>query len=218
MTKPNILPNVKFIKDYRCFKEGTVVEFPEKLTVITGDNGAGKSTLLSCIRVLFKNQWSYSHNSEAKGILEDCISQEHEVAYIDISKDLYATRPDLDYDNLGLQLQAMKGSSGQGSMIQLHHTLSECKAPLVILDEPERGLADARQYMIRALIEKFMFENPDTQVIITSHSRIFMEMTERVLEVQRNKYIKPDGYIELNKVMGEFYAKQVFPGNKAEQS
>ncbi|MGD1524039.1 AAA family ATPase [Vibrio owensii] len=209
--KPNILPKVVFAQDYRSFEKDTVIEFPNRLTVISGDNGGGKSTLLSCIRVLFKSKWTLSHDHNAKGVLIDTIKQTQEVAYIDISKDLCATSPEIDFENINLHIQAVKSSSGQGSMLQLHALLTDCKCPLVILDEPERGLADCRQYMVRALLQKFMAENPETQVIITTHSKIFMDMADKLFEIQTRSLMSPSEYLARSKIMGKFYAEQIFP-------
>lgn len=192
-----ILPQVNFIEDFRCYKAGDSVEFREPLTVITGDNGSGKSTLISTIRQLFKSKWTASNENQAKDKIEKTVPDGITIGYLDLSQDLYKGSPEFDFDNMPLFLKCMGSSSGEGVIFQLSHFLdANVNVPLIILDEPERGLSIRMQLIMSKLICHHRAKYPDQQMLITTHSRLFMDLAVQVYSTTHRSYISPTNYIK----------------------
>lgn len=192
-----ILPFAHFIDDYRCYKKGERIDFKNLLTIVTGDNGSGKSTLLGCIRSLGDSKWSMSTDNQAKDKLENVLPVNTDIAYLDLSADLYKGSPEFDFDNMGLYLQCRKSSSGEGAIYQLVSLLDLNKEkPLLILDEPERGLSIKKQLAVVKIIKDYIDKNPDQQIIITTHSQIFMSLSEVVYSTSHREHLAVPEYLD----------------------
>jgi predicted ATPase len=192
-----LLEKVVFKKDYRCFKKDEVINFKDRVTVITGDNGSGKSTLISCIRNCFKTEWSMSDDSNSRDIVETNIdnSNDIEIEYLCLSKDLLSTSSEFG-NNISLQIKTMQMSSGQGSLEQLIDKVEKSKnSPILILDEPERGLSLKRQFLVCKYLSKHILENPNQQVIIVTHSDAIMQLSELVYSTSHKDYITCNDYL-----------------------
>lgn len=197
------LNKIIFIDDHRCYQKGEEIKFDSNLTIITGDNGSGKSTLLSSIRSMYDIKWSFSHDlkSDSKiqvfGDFED--SKMGDVLYLDLSSDLYKNSSTLDYDNMGLYMQCLNSSSGEGVIYQLFDLISNniSTAKMIILDEPEKGLSLKNQILISRLINKFSTENPNVQFIVTTHSEKILLLKDKVWSATHKTYMPPDLFIEL---------------------
>ena len=148
------LSKIKFIDDFRCYKKGDEIELKNQLTVITGDNGSGKSSLISCIRQLFDTKWSMSTEESAKDKIESDVDGNQKIGYLDLSADLYKGSAEFDFDNMDTFMQCMSSSSGEGSIFQMASFLKKNRdCPLIILDEPERGLSIKKQRLMKDVLE-----------------------------------------------------------------
>ncbi|MFS1429889.1 AAA family ATPase [Vibrio splendidus] len=199
------LTRIEFAEEFRCFAKGRAFEFNDGLTLITGDNGSGKSSLVGCIRSLYsKTTWTYSDLGASHVLVNQPVDEA--CLYIDLNMDLLRNRLDLDYDNLALHTSVLHKSAGQGSLIQLVTMLTQTKCKMVIIDEPERGLSEANQFLASKCVEKFCIDNPDVQVILTTHSSVFMEVLSALSPIHIMPMFKPvsiEKYHEYNKIMGE---------------
>lgn len=196
-----MINSVIFNEDFRTFVKDTRIYF-DKLTVITGDNGAGKSTLLSCIRKEFKTKWTMSDdlNCKDKITIEVTDKRDIELFYLDTFKDLYSVSPEMDFDNFNLYMSCTRSSGGQGSfnqiadkMKQFKESFANGKYPVIILDEPERGLSLKNQYLIKKLIT-FLNEHIVGQIIITTHSPVLMELTDTIFSISHMSHITKDDF------------------------
>jgi predicted ATPase len=191
-----ILNTINFLEDFRCFKKNETINFHDQVTVITGDNGSGKSTLISSIRSTFKSDWSSSNDPHCENKIYTNIenSEEIEISYLCFSEDLLKNAVDFS-DNITLHIQTMSMSSGEGSLEQLVDKLESNKdKPLIILDEPERGLSMKRQILVYKYLKKHLLENPSQQMIIVSHSSIIMKLVDLVYSASHKKYIENEEY------------------------
>lgn len=174
---PLPLPELKLAKDFRCFKAGQTFDFKHRVTTIVGDNGAGKSTLVALIRTLFKSEWTFSSLSTRDYEHLETQRTESPITYIDLATDLLKTASQMSSD-MFLHVQCMQQSSGQSAVTQLMHQLQNNSSPIVIIDEPERGLSIAKQYVIGKYLAKWIGENTDVQVLVISHSREILKSVE----------------------------------------
>lgn len=191
------LKNVKFTEDFRVYKKDEEIEFKSSLTIITGDNGSGKSSLISCIRNLFKTKWTMSHCDAGNGKITSNVEGSHEIGYFDTSADLHKNAVEFDFDNMSLFVQCTQASSGQGTLLQLANFFDINKdKKLLILDEPERGLSLRSEQLFINYILKSWFEHPEMQILITTHSPLFMSMAEVVFSTSHKKYITHKEYLD----------------------
>lgn len=198
------LKEIEFAKEFRCFKKGTKLVLNDGLTLITGENGAGKSSLIGAIRALYKKtKWSHS-DLGADGVLVN-ESIDEACLYIDLDKDLLRNRIDFDDDLFLLQTSLLHKSSGQGALHQLIGLLDDSKQSMVIIDEPERGLSEANQFIVGKYIERFILKNPDVQVIVNTHSFIIMEILQEYSPIYCMPKFVPitlEKYKEFNERLG----------------
>lgn len=195
---------IKFVEDYRKFKKDETIQFDDNLTIISGDNGSGKSTLIGCIRNMFDSSWSYSYNMDNNDKIifsNDFNCNNKKVFFLDSCKDVNVTGAGLDsehktMEDMILSVKGIKQSSGESLIYQIVHLLNNAKdADLVIIDEPEKGLSIKIQLLLSNVISKFCLENINTQVIITTHSEIMLNLKDTIWSTTHKKKMKTDEYI-----------------------
>lgn len=192
------LEEITFKEDIRVFKKGDAIKFKDNLTVITGDNGAGKSTMLGCIRNLFESKWSMSQCSTFDGVLQNQDQKHIPIGYIDLALDLHSVSPEIDFDNFKLFQQCRSSSSGEGAIFQLVDFLEKhVDKPLIIIDEPEKGLSILKQRRVASVIKNHTAKNPDQQILLTTHSEHIMIVADSVLSMTHGfEYMDTISYLE----------------------
>lgn len=192
------LDKIVFSKNIRTFKKGHTFNFKNNLTVISGENGLGKSTLIGAIRNIFDNKWTMSHDNCLEDILENKKNLDIKIGYIDLASDLYSVKPEIDYDKFDLMIKCNSVSSGEGAILQFIDFLAtSLDFPLIIIDEPERGLSIRNQRRIAAIIKKHSMENPTQQIILTTHSEHIMSLGYEILSLSHKcNYISVDTYLK----------------------
>lgn len=196
-----IIDEIKFTENFRTYKKGQVIPLKDRVTIFAGDNGAGKSSLLGAIRGHFKTTWTPSqiltHRDTVPVQLVPTIEDKSALTYIDLASDHIQARTEFDYDNMDVHVAAMKQSSGQATLTQAMRISMSSKKPLVIFDEPERGLSMARQMVLAHALKTVVDHRPDTQFIISTHSieimKIFgskLMLLPSAVEMSLDEYIK----------------------------
>ncbi|WP_181318332.1 AAA family ATPase [Photobacterium kishitanii] len=166
------LREVLFVKDFRGFRSGDRFQFKKQVTLLSGDNGAGKSTLISEIRTLFKSYGSFHPSIHIKAKPNNKISGKCE--YIDLAGGLLKSQSYFS-DDSELQIHCLYKSFGESALMQLLSLLKNFDGAFLIIDEPERGMSSAKQFIIAKLLKKWVISHPDVQVLIVTHSFEIMD-------------------------------------------
>lgn len=146
------IKSVEVISDIFPLKAGVKLNFNKKLTIIVGDNGVGKSTLLECIRdhYGYVDDTYLRRQNMKKHIKLDTIPDKFNFTYIDFHGDDKKFAGSFG-NNISLQLQHMKASSGQVSISLLNSTfanIDKVRNGVVILDEPCRGQSIKNKWIV----------------------------------------------------------------------
>lgn len=194
---------IEFIRDYRCFKKGTVFELPRQCCIV-GDNGAGKTTLLSAIRF---------HAVEEKGHTDHFFlgnTKEKEANVENFGYDAsfsYSTSTDNpatvgqfneELQERGAKAGSLAKSSGQSQVWNLVHVMnrwSETSNSLLILDEPEISIDFKHRIALIARIKRMMEQNRKA-IIVCSHAPDLMRMFPKVFVIPTGEVIDTEEYIE----------------------
>ena len=165
-------------KDFLSFKEGFEIEIGD-VTFLIGENGSGKSTILNKIaslyckkelnRNLFNSLTEFSDNFE---IITDDSKKYNKVKYFHFQFDDLRFRPDFDFDNIGLQINSSRKSSGESIFFQSLNILGFNdleKNVLYVLDEPERGMSIKNQIKWKNIITNMVIKF-NCKFIIATHS------------------------------------------------
>ena len=189
---PLLLSNIEFNQDYRTFKKGDVIKIEKPFLALVGLNGCGKSTILDCIREEFGvADNSYMKGTFAKGTFSVEKSKEKfETKYHDFHSG------DKKYsgsfgDDISGQVAAMRASSGIGNIIQFGNTLiKSAKNSLILLDEPDRGMAIKIQKQFSLLFLDMVISGKN-QIIVSTHSEYIMDVAElfgQIYSVEHKKF------------------------------
>lgn len=185
----SFLKKIKFVKDCRTFKTGDEIEFMPGMTAIVGINGCGKSTILDILRSEFKISDTSYLKGDMKGYVE--LDSDKEVKFDVRYHDFHAY--DKKYsgsfgEDIEGHLIAMKQSSGIGGLTQFNRTnIKNSDNSLIIIDEPDRGLA----IRLQSAFAKLLFdlcERAGNQVIVSTHSKYIMDKATNIYSVEHKKY------------------------------
>ena len=165
--------SVEVTSDVFPLKAGIKLDFNKNITIIVGDNGVGKSTLLECIRdhYGYVDDTYLRRQGMKKHIKIDDVSEKFNFTYIDFHGDDRKFAGAFGND-LGMQLQQMKASSGQVSISLLNNALGDIdkvRNGVVIFDEPCRGQSIKNKWKVVNLISG-LSKKMNCQVILTTHS------------------------------------------------
>lgn len=170
---------IKFIKDCRTFKKDEEIAIRKSLLVLVGINGCGKSTILDCLRdELGAKAGSVYKSTSMKGYLElDKNDKPFDTKYYDFHSGDNKFNGTFGDDMMG-QIQAQHSSSGIGSLLQFNNTgIKNMTDGLILLDEPDRGMAPKLQHSFAEMITKMTFFGGN-QIIVSTHSTYIMEIAE----------------------------------------
>jgi predicted ATPase len=218
-----LIQSIRFNTEFRTFPAGHVISVPNRVTVLVGDNGAGKSSLLGLLRGQFRSHWTPSQLSgydwkEAIS-LTPSVPKGEMLTYIDLAVDHMGTRTEFDTEDTDVQISVMGKSSGQASLLQLSSMMRKTKARVHLIDEPERGLSPAKQWVLAALLREITIERPDDQFLVSTHSPAVMRaLSGNVLFLPSGRMMACDDYLEMSDAHGKAQADRYIAARHAERT
>ena len=175
-----MLQQIKFLKDYRCFKKGRVIDF-KPLTLLVGDQGVGKSTLLH--------------------LLGDFKPKDKEPVIAVICSDRIETRS-FDYEKDSPRMSSYVSTildvatrfNSHGEFVRLmNETLRDQKGILWMMDEPDGALSIRSCLKLAESIKVAL--NNKCQIIAAVHSPILISQFPEVYSLEHSKWLKPEEFI-----------------------
>lgn len=190
------LKSVEFKQDMNPLKAGFKVVFNKQITILVGDNGVGKSTITDAINTTFgKKDDTYLKRNAKDILIVDKITEPFPFKGIDFHSDDKKFAAAFG-DDMGLQIQQMKASSGQVTLsLLISANFKELKDGLVVLDEPERGLSIRNQYGLANIILQLV-KQKNCQIIMTCHSDIILKAMKEQAQYFDVKLMKDVSYTE----------------------
>lgn len=205
MLEKNYLTKVKIVEDYRGLKKGLTLNIKKPFYVIAGDNGCGKSSLLDALRDKFKVKDTSFYKQSYGDKIDTTFIKDTPVKYYDFHADDRKFSGSFGEDIMS-QIQAQRASSGQANLIQfIGSKVVDAEKSLIILDEPCRGLSIKTQWKFLNLFIKLL--SKDNQLIISTHSAIFMRYAEVIGQLYSLEHLKEfKKFVELEDIwMRESY-------------
>lgn len=196
-----ILNKITINQEYRKIPKDFYLEFKNNLTVITGENGTGKSTLLDLIKQSSeKTKYSADFSNYTLDTTIDLIGN---IEHLDSVNGLLKTLSYFDDDNMDLQIQALKASSGEGLLLQLADlNKKDLNNKLLLLDEPERGLSIKQQLTLSKYMNFLINNFENLQIIVVTHGYGILATQEEIFSMNSLKYIKKDDFF-INEVFNK---------------
>jgi energy-coupling factor transporter ATP-binding protein EcfA2 len=174
LTKAELIEKVKH--EYKTlFKKGDKFVSKSGINVLVGDNGCGKSTLIK----LLKKQLPI------KSLIIDMEKSNPKISKPDPEKGL-------TYSANEIVTQFMwnaesHGETREGVLLSILTLDFDC----LVLDEPEQGLSLKNQ---KRYFNKLKQTNKD--IIIVTHSKIFVEEADEVFDVETMKWVNSKKYLK----------------------
>jgi predicted ATPase len=200
---------VTITEDYRTLKKGTTYSF-KPLTILVGENGCGKSSLLQAIRASLepKNSNNCDLNYIDRKELADKVLIDTEYAKIvvfDTTMDRANSMNNGADAFTWIMAGGMATSKASNGQVAMHHAVAiikevetyKIKNPLnkilIILDELDTGFSPRYQRGFATFCNKLVSKSCD--LIVVSHSSLFLEQQKEVLVFEDNKYTPPLEYL-----------------------
>jgi predicted ATPase len=172
-----MLESITFLKDYRVFKEGQVIEFKPGLNLLVGDQGTGKSSLL---KLIGDNAYEIVHAITTE-------NQSIKTCFFDFEKMNARTKSYIDspYD-----VATRFASHGQVNN-KLLASMRELGDTLILMDEPDMALSIRSIYKLYELLKSI-----PNQIICSVHNPLLIELVGEVLSLEHSKWMHSEEFIQ----------------------
>jgi len=185
------LKEIEMTKKFRCFRKGNKFTFTEPVTLLVGDQGVGKSSLLNLIDGV-----NIHKSIKASRTLVINKQKGNGFVFFDSEK-MNPRQTALNNSTVGFQVASHFASHGESLLPIIEQLFERQKNTLILIDEPETALSVRSQYLLVELIKKAVKKK--NQIILATHSVIFMEEIGTVFNVKTRKYQDTDKYLKWEK-------------------
>lgn len=186
------LKRIKFGSTVRCFKKNTEFVFDNPMTLLVGEQGSGKSTLLAAI------QMGKKLNSDISAEVE----KPCKFLFFDTEKDNPRIKSDVSMGkNVMFEVCSHFRSHGE-TMLPILSEIDNVSDMLILIDEPETSLSVPSQYKLVSMFYHAMDRN--CQIIVATHSVIFMQEFGKILNMKTKKTEWSDDYLRTSRHQAMF--------------
>jgi len=176
-------------REYRGIQPFTM-DFKDGINVLVGENGSGKSSTIHLI------------TGDSDKSLFSIVADKVTYRFFDTEKQNPRTlHPELQ-SNFGFAIASRFGSHGE-AMLPVLMASKDFTDTILFVDEPEAGISLTNQMKIFKCFQNIVKNN--CQVILTTHSYLFMKKVEEVFSLDSKTWVPSSEY--LNSILGEKNSK-----------
>lgn len=178
-----MLDSVKFLKSWRCFKEGDVIDFRPGINLLVGDQGCGKSSLLTVLNndgVIDKDKIA-SLDAPAGTI----------TYYLDFEKGSIRGMEFQTAQLKGIDIQAVLANmwcSHGESVNAILRSMPSKKDAIIFNDEPDMALSIRSIKKLFNLMTEHVAEY-NQQIIVSCHNPYLMELVGDVYSLEHRTWM-----------------------------
>jgi predicted ATPase len=178
------LKSCKLLKEYRDIKPFSIT-FSHGINIVVGENGSGKSTLLNLL----------TNTSDFKDTFSVKVEPQTTFRFLDTEKHNPRIKNNCaDSKNIGFEISSRFLSHGE-TMMPLLSASKDFENILLFVDEPEAGLSLRNQKKLLTIFENISLHN-NCQIILTTHSYIFIKSREEVFSMNEKNWIKSKDFLK----------------------
>lgn len=189
---------VKYLEKYELLErmedrniDAFGLEFKSGISVIVGENGSGKSTLLT---ILSEPEHGKKISNSKFHISEDANKNGVATKFFDTEKHNPRIK-DLNYqsaDTYRYSLLSRFKSHGQTLFPILEH-MKKFNREIIFIDEPESGISPKNQIKLWKAFNAAV--KNECQIILATHSYIFIKLAKEVFDMETKSWIKSEDYL-----------------------
>lgn len=190
-----VFEEMRFKKDYRCFKRGRKLVFRPGVNLIVGEQGTGKSSVLGLIKDLASERESKRTKELIAVVTDSC-----RLVSFDFEKDSPRTKSYFEEGFSQMQFQIVSLTKSHGQTVnellrQLVGSLSKKRGEkvLVLLDEPDMALSPRSAHQLARQLAEIAKQGH--QVIAAVHNPIVIAAFEDVFSLEHKKWMKSAAFL-----------------------
>lgn len=186
-----MITNIKFIKDWRCFKKGTEFSFLEGVNLLVGDQGTGKSSMFTVIVDAAKPKSSFDvvKLKATRSALQSFDFEKDNPRKKGISN----AKSNTEFRN---NLFSKFVSHGQTNLkiIKCLYELMDKEPTVILMDEPDMALSIRSIHLLVKILKELASKGH--QIIATAHNQTLIESFGDVLSLEHGKWITSSDFIK----------------------
>jgi len=184
-----MLHELRFKKDFRCWKSGDKVEFLPGINLIVGDQGTGKSSLIAAIAAACNaKQFHYPLGLENK---VEILAGRSVAGGFDFERDNPRVQSVFN-DNIHFHISTKLSSHGETN-IAILKSLTQQRDKVIFLDGPDVGLSIRSVTKVVTMFKEARINN--CQIIAAIHHPFLMKAFPDVYSCEHRKWMNSDQFI-----------------------
>lgn len=185
-----LIQRLTFKKEYRCFRQGTSIEFKPTINLLVGDQGSGKSTIFHAIVTMDKKQ---------QNEIVDIVAIKGQFYAFDFEKSNHRMQSHfsekMDY---GFQTGIRFISHGEYQR-HIFKALETAQDAVILMDEPDTAMSPRSCYRLNQLFQNLV-EKQGCQIIAMCHNPLIFSSQTEVFNMETMSWMPPNQYMESHKI------------------